>query len=86
MAKTGEVKGRKTKGLVPRPARSRVKQAAAIGLWSVGLTLILYLLSYYFLPPPTPSAPLVSLFAFLAVIIVHFVLGSVRGRSSARDE
>lgn len=56
----------------------RLRQAAGIGVWSVALTLVLYLLAYYFLPPPPPSAAVVSLLAFVSVLAGYWVLRSVR--------
>lgn len=73
----------------PRSAKrskSRTRQIAGIALWSVALTVVLYLLAYYLLPPPPPSAAVVSLLAFVAVMITHVAGGALRGRRSAGGE
>jgi hypothetical protein len=54
-------------------------------LWSICLTFLLYLLAFYFLPPPPPSAPVVSLFAFMAVVLVYVARGMVRKSKSRRS-
>jgi hypothetical protein len=47
------------------------KTVVGITLGTIGLTLVLYLLAYYFLPSGSPSPAVVSLFAFLAVCTVY---------------
>jgi hypothetical protein len=79
--KAGRVKqGRGRKAGAAKQGRSRTRQIAGIALWSIALTLVLYLLAYYLLPPPPPSAAVVSLLAFVAVMITHVGVGLVRGR------
>ena len=76
---------KKEDGQKERKPGKRLRQAVGIGLWSVALTLVLYLLAYYFLPPPPPSAAVVSLLAFVSVLAGYWLLGSVR-RSRADGE
>jgi len=75
--------GQGNKPPTTKRSKSRTRQAVGIALWSVALTLVLYLLAYYLLPPPPPSAAVVSLLAFVAVMITHLAAGALRGRRNA---
>jgi len=86
-AKTGHGKrGQSQKPQASKRVRSRTRQITGIALWTVALTLALYLLAYYLLPPPPPSAAVVSLLAFVAVLITHLAVGSLRGRRSTDND
>jgi len=49
----------------------KAKALVGITLGAIALTLVLYLLAFYFLPPPAPSAAVVSLFAFVAICLIY---------------
>jgi hypothetical protein len=47
-----------------------MKTTATVVGASTALTLLFYVLAYFFLPPPAPSAAMVTLFAGVAIVIV----------------
>jgi hypothetical protein len=59
----------------PALAGRAAKTVVGVTLWTIGLTLLLYLLAYYFLPSGAPSPGVVSLLAFLAVCAVYGIRG-----------
>lgn len=57
-----------------------MKKSAKFAGWSIALTLAFYLLAYFFLPGPSPSAALVTLFAAAAMCIVGLLQWLFRER------
>lgn len=50
-----------------------MKRSAVFLACSIALTLLFYLLADFFLPPPPPSAPVMLLFAGIAMVLVWVV-------------
>jgi zinc transporter ZupT len=50
-----------------------MKRSAVFLACSIALTLLFYLLADVFLPPPPPSAPVMLLFAGIAMVLVWVV-------------
>ena len=50
-----------------------MKRSAVFLACSIALTLLFYLLASFFLPPPPPSAPVMLLFAGIAMVLVWVV-------------
>jgi|HubBroStandDraft_2_1064218.scaffolds.fasta_scaffold132300_1 hypothetical protein len=50
-----------------------MKRSAVFLACSIALTLLFYLLAYFFLSPPLPSTPMTLLFAGIAMVLVWVV-------------
>jgi membrane protein DedA with SNARE-associated domain len=63
-------------------SRQPIRLIAGVAIWTVLLTLVLYLLAFYLLPSPPPSSAVVSLFSFIAVILIYVISGWAKKRKS----
>ncbi len=64
-----------------------MKKATGFIAFAIALTLLFYLLAYYLLPAPPPSAAMVALFAAIALVITwigQVTLGKFRSRNSGK--